>query len=89
MRRREFIAALGGRRRGRWWRAGRSHWDRRAAGCPQTGAPPDPLVEAMQGRLREFGYLDGRDIAFEFRWAEGKREQVPRSTGTLNCSIAS
>jgi putative ABC transport system substrate-binding protein len=40
------------------------------------GAPPDPLVEAMQGRLRELGYVEGRDISFEFRWAEGKFERL-------------
>jgi putative ABC transport system substrate-binding protein len=40
------------------------------------GAPPDPLVEAMQGRLRELGYVEGRDISFEFRWADGKLERL-------------
>ena len=44
----------------------------RRLGVLQPGAPPDPLVEAMQGRLRELGYVEGRDISFEFRWAEGK-----------------
>lgn len=38
--------------------------------------PPDPLVEAMKGRLRDLGYSEGRDIAFEFRWAEGKFERL-------------
>jgi putative ABC transport system substrate-binding protein len=30
----------------------------------------------MQGRLRELGYVEGRDISFEFRWAEGKFERL-------------
>ena len=90
MRRREFIAALGGAAAWPLVARGQKPLGKiRRLGVLQPGAPPDPLVEAMQGRLREFGYLDGRDIAFEFRWAEGKLEQLPRSTGTLNCSIAS
>ena len=48
----------------------------RRLGILLPGAPPDPLVEAMQGRLRELGYSEGRDIAFEFRWAEGKFERL-------------
>ena len=48
----------------------------RRLGVLQPGAPPDPLVEAMQGRLRELGYSEGRDVAFEFRWAEGKFERL-------------
>jgi putative ABC transport system substrate-binding protein len=30
----------------------------------------------MQGRLRELGYQQGRDVALEFRWAEGKLERL-------------
>ena len=47
----------------------------RRLGVLLPGAPPDPLVEAMQGRLRELGYSEGRGVAFEFRWAEGKPER--------------
>jgi len=34
----------------------------RRLGVLQPGAPPDPLVEAMQVRLRELGYSEGRDV---------------------------
>jgi putative ABC transport system substrate-binding protein len=47
------------------------------------GAPPDPLVEAMQGRLRELGYVEGRDISFEFRWAEGKLGRLTQLASEL------
>ena len=74
MRRREFITLLGGAVVA--WplaaHAQRPPKKMRRLGVLQPGAPPDPLVEAMQGRLRELGYVEGRDISFEFRWAEGK-----------------
>ena len=77
MRRRTFIAALGG---AAVWplvaRAQQQPGKMRRLGVLQPGVPPDPLVEAMKGRLRELGYSDGRDIAFEFRWAEGKLERL-------------
>jgi putative ABC transport system substrate-binding protein len=79
LRRREFIAGLGGAVA---WpvlaRAQQPPGKMRRLGVLQPGAPPDPLVEAMQGRLRELGYREGRDIAFEFRWAEGKLERLPQ-----------
>src|SRR5207237_9457233 len=46
-------------------------------GVLEPGAPPDPLIEAMRGRLRELGYSEGRDLALEFRWAEGKLDRLP------------
>jgi putative tryptophan/tyrosine transport system substrate-binding protein len=77
MRRREFIAGLGGAAA---WpvvaRAQQSPRKIRRLGVLMPGAPPDPLVEAMQGRFRELGYVEGRDISFEFRWAEGKFERL-------------
>ena len=77
MKRRAFIAALGGAAA---WPvvagAQQSPGKIRRLGVLMPGAPPDPLVEAMQGRLRELGYVEGRDISFEFRWAEGKFERL-------------
>jgi putative ABC transport system substrate-binding protein len=74
MKRRTFIAALGGVAA---WpvvaRAQQPPGKMRRLGVLMPGAPPDPLVEAMQGRLRELGYVD---ISFEFRWAEGKFERL-------------
>ena len=43
---------------------------------PMTPQVDGPLVEAMQRRLRELDYSEGRDVAFEFRWAEGKLERL-------------
>jgi putative tryptophan/tyrosine transport system substrate-binding protein len=46
-------------------------------GILQPGAPPDPLVDALQERLKELGYSEGHNIAYEYRWAEGKLYRLP------------
>jgi putative ABC transport system substrate-binding protein len=45
-------------------------------GIFQPGAPPDPLLDALREGLRDLGYVEGRDIVFEIRWAEGRRDQL-------------
>jgi len=34
-------------------------------------------VEALRAGLRDLGYVEGRNIAIEFRWAEGNYERFP------------
>jgi putative ABC transport system substrate-binding protein len=46
-------------------------------GVLQAGAPPEPLVEAFRAGLRDLGYVEGRDIVLEFRWAEGRVDRLP------------
>jgi putative tryptophan/tyrosine transport system substrate-binding protein len=77
MRRREFIALLGGAAA---WphhvRAqARSNMTRRL-GILQPGGPPEPLVAALQQRLRELGYVEGTNIRFEYRWGLGKLDRL-------------
>ena len=33
--------------------------------------------------LREFGYLEGTNIGFEFRWAEGNYDRLPHLVAEL------
>jgi len=35
------------------------------------------LVDAFKQRLRELGYFEGQNVAFEIRWALGKFERFP------------
>ena len=36
-----------------------------------------PLVEALESGLRDLGYVEGRNVAFEHRFADGKLERMP------------
>jgi putative tryptophan/tyrosine transport system substrate-binding protein len=79
MRRRDFIALLGGAAAA-WPVAARAQ---QAAKLPTIGylGVTTPAVSAQRHaafvqRLRELGWIDGRNIAIEYRWAEG-RERLP------------
>ena len=76
MRRREFIAGLGGA--AAWPVVSRAQ-PRKVSrvgillfNSPQT----DPIGPLMQG-LKDLGYVDGKTIAVEYRYAEGKAERLP------------
>ena len=40
-------------------------------------------VEALRAGLRDLGYVEGRNIAFEFRWAEGNYKRLPELAAEL------
>ena len=42
--------------------------------CPEV--PPPGLLEGFQEGLRELGYAEGKNVAFESRHAEGKNERL-------------
>ena len=46
-------------------------------GILQPAKPSEPLVDALIERLKELGYREGRNIAYEYRWAEEKLDRFP------------
>ena len=42
-----------------------------------------PFAEALRHGLREHGYVEGENIAFEWRWAEGNADRFPELAAEL------
>jgi len=45
-------------------------------GFLHPGTPPNTSAEVFRQTLRDLGYVEGRSIAIEFRWAEGRMDRL-------------
>ena len=46
-------------------------------GFLRAAAPPEAYIEGFRQGLRELGYLEGKNIVIEYRYAEGKSDRLP------------
>jgi putative tryptophan/tyrosine transport system substrate-binding protein len=83
MRRREFISLLGGA--AAWVSPARAQEPRRVIGFLGSGSPdtfPGPLAAFVQG-LKDTGFIEGRNLSIEWRWAEDQYNRLPSLAGDL------
>jgi putative ABC transport system substrate-binding protein len=75
MRRRELLIALGGGAAAAWPLVARSQQKATpVVGYLSSGSPGPaaPTVAAFRQGLGETGYIEGQNVALEFRWAEAR-----------------
>src|SRR4051794_4827840 len=84
MRRREFMTLLGGA--AAWPVAARAQ----QAAMPVIGfldtRSPDVLVDRLRGfrlGLKETGYVEGENVAIDYRWANNQLEKIPMQAAEL------
>lgn len=46
-------------------------------GVLSPGSPPPGPLESFRAGLREFGYVEGRNLEMEWRFAEGRNDRLP------------
>jgi putative ABC transport system substrate-binding protein len=85
MRRREFMTLLGSAAAA-WPLAARAQQPGKLPTIGFLGASPSiesQRVAAFVQRLRELAWIDGRNLAIEYRWAEGRNERYAEAAAEL------
>ena len=83
MRRREFIILLGGA--AAWVSPGRAQEPGRVIGFLSSASSdtlPGALAAFLQG-LKDTGFIEGKNISIEWRWADGQYNRLPLLVGEL------
>ena len=50
---------------------------------PVDAATDSPRADGIRLALRELGYIEGQNIAIEYRYSEGKRDRAPELAAEL------
>src|SRR5262249_42674509 len=83
MKRRDFITLLGGV--AAWPLAARAQQGGKKSivGRFNAGSVTDPLNEVLTEALRELGWVEGKNVVFERRYAENRLERLPELAADL------
>src|SRR5215212_5399187 len=77
MKRRHLLALLGGAASVRPLTAAAQQKAMPVIGYLSVGPPTTRSLPALQKGLSEEGYIDGRNVAIEYRWAEDRYDRLP------------
>jgi putative ABC transport system substrate-binding protein len=85
MRRREFLGVLGGAVAARPFMARAQQPTMPVIGFIRSTSAGDSadLVAALRQGLKEVGYVEGQNIAIEYRWAAGRNDRIPELVADL------
>ena len=81
MRRRDFITLLSAA--AAWPLAAHAQQAKKVPRLGVLWPNPPATFDFMRQGLKDFGHVEGQNIAFEFRWAEGKLDQLPEMAAEL------